>query len=95
MKMNTFLKKDIPSGPEVLKELEMMIDGLENVSAQVLIKFQITLQVSMVAVKLLSSLRLHLYHIPLCISVVNETQSFTTEVWRRFCDGNSEFIHTS
>ena len=54
MKMNTFLKKDIPSGPEVLKELEMMIDGLENVSAQVLIKFQITFQVSMVAVKLLS-----------------------------------------
>ena len=31
MKMNAFLKKDIPSGPEVLKELESMIDGLENV----------------------------------------------------------------
>ncbi|KAI6653506.1 TNF receptor-associated factor 4 [Oopsacas minuta] len=32
MKMNAFLKKDIPCGPEVLKELEMMIDGLENLT---------------------------------------------------------------
>ena len=32
MKMNACLQTDVPSGPEVLKELEIMIDGLENVS---------------------------------------------------------------